>query len=70
VEKVKKLTVIFVGLILASCLSACSKDQLKRGTYYSIHEKQRQDCINQGRVDCDHYDYESYDEYQRKRNEQ
>lgn len=51
-------------------LVACSSGQLKRGTYYSIHEKQRQDCIEAGRTDCEQYKYDSYDEYERKKNEQ
>jgi len=54
-------------LILTPYLLACTSEQVKRSTYHSIHEKQRQDCINEGRTDCSQYDYESYDEYQRKR---
>ena len=50
-------------------LAACSGQQLKQGTYYSLHEQQRQRCIQEGRTDCSQYDYDSYDVYERKRNE-
>ena len=64
------LVYICFGIMLMLSLMSCSSEQLKRGTYYSIHEKQRQDCLNQGRKDCDQYEYENYDEYQRRRQEQ
>ena len=64
----KILSFIILGSLVTQCLLACTSEQIKRGTYSSIHEKQRQDCIQSGRTDCDQYDYDSYDEYQRKKN--
>jgi hypothetical protein len=62
----KLYSLIFCTLVLV----ACSSEQLKRGTYYSLHEKQRQDCIESGRADCDQHKYDSYEEYERKSKEQ
>lgn len=59
------LLYILMGLALSQ-LSGCSSQQLKQGTYDSLHERQRQQCLEQGRTDCDQYDYDSYDQYQRK----
>jgi len=61
---------LLVMVVAALTITACSSEQFKRGAYYSIHEKQRQDCLQAGRNDCDQYDYDKYDEYQRKKREQ
>jgi len=55
---------------IALTVTACSSEQFKRGAYYSIHEKQRQDCLQAGRHDCEQYDYDKYDEYQHKKQQQ
>lgn len=65
----KVLCRLLVGIIATQLLMACTSQQVKRGTYYSIHERQRQQCIDEGRVDCSQYDYDSYDEYQRKKDQ-
>lgn len=44
-------------------LTACSQQSV----YDMLHEKQRQDCLKQGRSDC--HRAESYDKYNQKRDE-
>jgi len=65
----KVLYTLLIGLVALQFLISCTSQQVKRGTYYSLHEQQRQRCIEEGRVDCSQYDYESYDEYQKKRDQ-
>lgn len=65
----KVLYTLLIGLVAAQFLISCSSQQVKRGTYYSLHEQQRQRCIDEGRADCAQYDYESYDEYLRKKDQ-
>jgi len=69
-KKRRHLIFIPVALILANYLMACTNEQLKRSTYYSIHEKQRRQCIEEERQDCSQYDFESYEEFQRKKRDQ
>ena len=58
-----KLTLHITLIIL---LSACS-DRARHAAYDMLHEKQRQDCLQQGRTDCP--SDESYDKYKQKRDE-
>lgn len=44
-------------------LTACSQ----RAVYDSIHERERQECLKQGRTDCPRGD--SYDKYKSQRDE-
>ena len=56
--------ILCVALVLQT---ACSSEQFKRTTYDALHERQLQQCREEGRQDCQRS--ESYDEYERKRNE-
>ena len=58
---------VLLIILVAFNLSSCSTEQLKQGMYYSIHEKQRQDCLLSGQKDCSEYEYDRYDEYQRRK---
>ena len=54
----------FILLALLVVLGGCSKDQVKRGTYDALHQRE---CIERtGQPNCDP-NYPSYEEYKRQR---
>ena len=59
----KTLLSIITFLILTT---ACS-DRSKHAAYDMIHERERQECLKQGRTDCPRGD--SYDKYKSQREE-
>ena len=60
------MRLILCLLAILFSVSACSHEQLKRGTYSSMQEYQRLQC-NKNLEECP--DRESYEDYQRKREE-
>lgn len=52
-----------LSIIIFLILTACSN----QAVYKMIHEKERQECLKQGRTDCPQA--ESYDKYKQKREE-
>ena len=55
---------IFVVLVLQT---ACTSEQFKNTTYRAIHDRQQQQCREEGRQDCPRA--ESYSDYEKKRKE-
>ena len=55
-----KIILFCLALVL---LTACSKEAV----YDMMHEKERQECLKQGRSDCPRI--ESYDKYKQQRDE-
>ena len=54
---------IFLLSVVVVLLTACSKQLV----YDTIHERERQECLKQGRSDCPRA--ESYDKYKNQREE-
>ena len=54
---------VFLLSIILVMLSACSQ----QAVYNMLHERERQECLQQGRSDCP--SAESYDKYKQKRDE-
>ena len=57
---------IFLLSALIILITSCS-NRTKHAVYDMLHEKERQECLKQGRTDCPHA--ESYDKYKQKRDE-
>ena len=55
----KILSLSFIAILLIACS--------QQAVYDMLHEKERQDCLKQGRSDC--HRAESYDKYNQKRDE-
>ena len=55
---------IFLLSVVVVLLTACSKQLV----YDTIHERERQECLKQGRSDCPRA--ESYNKYKQKRDEE
>ncbi|HEB57946.1 MAG TPA: hypothetical protein ENJ01_01875 [Gammaproteobacteria bacterium] len=60
---------LFVCLLLAGStqLSACNGRGLEQTSYDMLREREYQLCLREGRSDCRRY--ETYEDYQRQRNE-
>ena len=57
---------IFLFSILIILTTSCN-NQTKHAVYDMLHERERQECLKQGRSDCP--GAESYDQYKQKRDE-
>lgn len=57
----------FIFLMMLATLTVSCSNQTKHAVYDMMHEKQRQDCLKQGRSDCQRA--ESYEKYKKKRDE-
>lgn len=60
------MKIFFVIFILGMSTASCS-NRAKHAVYDMLHEKQRQECLMQGRQDCPRT--ENYDDYSRQRQE-
>lgn len=56
------MKVLLLSIVLVM-LTACSR----QAAYEMLHERERQECLKQGRSDCP--PAESYDKYKQKRDE-
>lgn len=61
------MKIFLFSLALATLTVSCS-NRSKHAVYDMMHEKQRQDCLKQGRSDCP--GAERYDKYKQKRDEE
>jgi hypothetical protein len=59
------LTLSLMSLLIA--LQGCSSESFKRGTFETLQNYNRQQCLNDPAADCP--ERESYDDYQRQRKE-
>ncbi|MDH5395443.1 MAG: hypothetical protein OEW97_04165 [Gammaproteobacteria bacterium] len=60
------MKIFLVSFILVMATASCSH-RAKHAVYDMLHEKERQDCLQQGLSDCPHA--ERYDKYKQKRDE-
>lgn len=60
------MKVFLLSLALLLSTAACS-DRSKHAVYDMIHERERQECLKQGRTDCPRGD--SYNKYKSQRDE-
>ena len=60
------IKIIVSSLILLSTAS-CSQYQVKEAVYNTLQNKQRQDCLQQGNMDCPQA--ERFQDYNQKRDE-
>ena len=59
---------IFLLSIALVVLTASCSSRAKHAVYDMMHEKERQDCLQQGRTDCPRA--ESYNKYKQQRDEE
>lgn len=57
---------ILLSLVLAVLTVSCS-NRAKHAVYDMMHERERQECLKQGRSDCPRTD--SYNEYKKQRDD-
>jgi len=58
----------FLFVIILTALTVSCSNRAKHVIYDSMHEYERQQCLKQGRDDCQRK--ESYDKYKQKREEE
>ena len=57
----------FLSSIVVVILTTSCSNRTKHAVYDMMHERERQECLKQGRSDCPRT--ERYDEYKQKRDE-
>jgi len=57
----------FILCIILALQTACTSEQFKNSTYRAIHDRQQQQCREEGRQACPRS--ESYSDYEKKRKE-
>ena len=57
----------FLFIVVVVILTTSCSNRTKHAVYDMLHERERQECLKQGRSDCQRI--ESYDEYKQKRDE-
>ena len=60
------MKIFLISLALVMLTASCSH-QAKEAVYNMMHERERQDCLKQGREDCPRE--ESYQQYEKQRDE-
>ena len=60
------MKIFLFSVVLSIVTTACS-NRAQHATYDMLHERERQECLKQGRSDCP--TAESYDKYKQKRDE-
>ncbi len=60
------MKIFFIGFAIVLLTTSCS-DRSKHAVYDMIQERERQECLKQGRKDC--HRGQSYDKYKAQREE-
>lgn len=59
------MKIVLTSIILVLLTASCSSNQAKEAVYNMMHDKQRQDCLQQRNKECPRS--ESYNDYKQKR---